>query len=87
MGFSNPRADELIDKIRMELVDSLRIPMEKELQQIIYDEQPYVFMYLLPRKVVIHKRFDHAYMFWERPGVYLSWLKLLSPSTMPTNSH
>lgn len=87
VGFSNAKADELIDKIRKETVDSLRIPMEKELQAIVYDEQPYVFMYLVPRKVAIHKRFDHAYMFWERPGVYLSWLKLLSPSTMPTNSH
>lgn len=87
VGFDNAKADELIEKIRVETNDSLRIPMEKELQALIYDEQPYVFMYLVPRKVAIHKRFDHAYMFWEKPGVMLSWLKLMSPSTMPTTSN
>lgn len=86
-GFSNAKADELIEKIRTETTDSLRIPMEKELQALLYDEQPYVFMYLVPRKVAIHKRFDHAYMFWEKPGVYLSWLKLMSPASMPTTTN
>jgi len=85
-GYSNPKADELIDKIRIETNDSIRIPMEKELQKIIYDDQPYVFMYLVPRKCAIHKRFDHANMYWEKPGVLLSWLKLLTPATMPTQS-
>jgi peptide/nickel transport system substrate-binding protein len=86
VGYSNPKADALIDKIRIETVDSIRIPMEKELQKIIYDDQPYVFMYLTPRKVVIHKRFGNAYMFWDKPGVCLSVLKLLSASTMTTTS-
>jgi len=82
VGYSSPRADALIDSIRIQIVDSLRYPLEKELQSVIYDDQPYIFMYMVPRKVAIHKRFDHAEMFWEKPGVYLSWLKLLSPSTM-----
>ena len=86
VGYSNPKADALIDKIRIETNDSLRIPMEKELQKIIYDDQPYVFMYVTPRKVVIHKRFGNAYMFWDKPGVCLSVLKLLSPTTMTTTS-
>ncbi len=86
IGYSNPKADALIDKIRIETNDSIRIPMEKELQKIIYDDQPYVFMYLTPRKVVIHKRFGNAYMFWDKPGVCLAFLKLLSPSTMTMNA-
>jgi peptide/nickel transport system substrate-binding protein len=86
VGYANPKADALIDKIRIETVDSIRIPMEKELQKIIYDDQPYVFMYLTPRKVVIHKRFGNAYMFWDKPGVCLSFLKLLSPTTMVTTT-
>lgn len=82
IGYSNPKADELIDKIRVETVDSIRIPMEKELQKIIYDDQPYIFMYLVPRKIAIHKRFGNANMYWEKPGVCLSFLKLLTPATM-----
>jgi ABC-type transport system substrate-binding protein len=85
IGYSNPKADVLIDKIRIETNDSLRIPMEKELQKIIYDDQPYVFMYLLPRKIAIHKRFGNANMYWEKPGIYLSFLKLLTPATMSTH--
>lgn len=87
VGYSNAKADALIEKIRVETTDSLRIPMEKELQAILYDDQPYVFMYLVPRKVAIHKRFDHAYMFWEKPGVYLSWLKLMTPATMRSTAN
>ena len=86
-GFSNAKADELIEKIRVTTVDSLRYPLEKELQAIIYEEQPYVFLFQVPRKVAIHKRFNHAYMFWEKPGVYLSWLELMSPSTMPATTN
>lgn len=82
VGYSNPKADELIDKIRITTSDSIRNPMEKELQKIIYDDQPYVFMYQLPRKVAIHKRFGNANMYWEKPGIYLSFLKLLTPATM-----
>lgn len=87
VGFSNAKADALIEKIRVETTDSLRYPMEQELQALIYDEQPYVFMYLVPRKVAIHKRFDNADMFWEKPGIMLSWLKLLTPSAMPATSN
>jgi ABC-type transport system substrate-binding protein len=86
VGFDNAKADALIDSIRVTIVDSLRYPLEKELQALIYDEQPYIFMYMVPRKMAIHKRFDHAEMYWEKPGVYLSWLKLLSPSTMLTTT-
>lgn len=86
VGYGSSRADALIDSIRVQIVDSLRYPLEKELQALLYEDQPYVFMYMLPRKIAIHKRFDHADMFWEKPGVYLSWLKMLSPSTMPTTT-
>lgn len=79
VGFGSPKTDQLIDSIRVQIVDSLRHPMERELMSIIYDEQPYVFLFMVPRKIAIHKRFDNANMYWEKPGVYLPALRLWAP--------
>jgi hypothetical protein len=37
---------------------------------------------MVPRKVAIHKRFDNANMFWEKPGVYIPALKLWAPGVV-----
>lgn len=79
VGFGSPKTDQLIDSIRVQIVDSLRHPMEKELMSAIYDEQPYVFLFMVPRKIAIHKRFDNANMYWEKPGLYLPALRLWAP--------
>ena len=42
-----------------------------QLQAKIYEDQPYVFMYSPKRKIVIHKRFDNANMYYEKPGFVL----------------
>jgi hypothetical protein len=36
VGFGTPESDKLIDSIRVQLVDSLRHPMERKLMSIIY---------------------------------------------------
>lgn len=80
-GFGTTSSDALIDSIKITLKDELRIPMVKRLQAIIYEEQPYVFLYSAQRKNVIHKRFANANMFFERPGVMLNNLKLIEAKT------
>jgi peptide/nickel transport system substrate-binding protein len=77
-GFGDAASDALIDSIKYTLDDAKRIPMVKRLQAIIYDEQPYIFMFASLRRNVIHKRFGNQEMYFERPGVWLSSLKLLS---------
>lgn len=77
-GFGNAESDALIDSIKYTLEDEKRIPMVKKLQAIIYDEQPYIFMFSALRRNVIHKRFGNQEMYFERPGLWLSSLKLLS---------
>jgi peptide/nickel transport system substrate-binding protein len=86
VGFSNAEADTLIDHIRNTVEDSLRIPMEKRLQKIVYDEQPYIFLYAIQTKTAIHKRFDHADMYFDKPGVYLSNLRAMNPGMMATTN-
>lgn len=77
-GFGDAESDALIDSIKYTIDDDLRIPMVKRLQKMIYDEQPYVFMFAALRRNVIHKRFGNQEMYFERPGLWLSNLKLLS---------
>lgn len=77
-GFGDARSDALIDSLKYELDMEKRIPMVRELQEIIYDEQPYVFLFAATRRNVIHKRFGNADMYFERPGVILNNLKLLT---------
>ena len=58
--------------------------MEKELQRIIYEEQPYVILYSTSKKNILHKRFGNQYMVFDRPGVILNNMRLLSLYGMKT---
>lgn len=87
VGFGTPETDKLVDSIRVQIVDSLRNPMERKLMSIIYDEQPYVFLFMVPRKVAIHKRFDNANMYWEKPGVFLPALRMWAPGAVVTTTN
>ncbi len=76
-GFGNSYTDVLIDSIKYTIDDAKRFPIIKKLQKIMYDEQPYVFMFSETRRNVIHKRFGNQEMYYERPGVLLNNLRLL----------
>ncbi|MBL0328948.1 MAG: hypothetical protein IPP64_05925 [Bacteroidetes bacterium] len=77
-GFGNAETDALIDSIKYTLDPTKSIPMMKRFQEIVYDEQPYIFMFAGLRRNIIHKRFGNQEMYFERPGVWLSNLRLLS---------
>ncbi len=77
-GFGNAETDVLIDSIKYTLDPAKSIPMLKRFQAIVYDEQPYIFMFAGLRRNIIHKRFGNQEMYFERPGVWLSNLRLLS---------
>lgn len=79
-GFGNTMTDALIDSVKTTLNDSLRNEMSKRFQQIVYDEQPYVFLFATLRRNIIHKRFGNQELYFERPGVMLNCLKLLTGS-------
>src|ERR1035437_2075907 len=81
-GFGNAKSDALIDSIKYTLDDTKRIAMVKRFQEMVYDEQPYIFLFAGLRRSIIHKRFGNQEMYFERPGVWLSNLKLLLNSTL-----
>jgi peptide/nickel transport system substrate-binding protein len=77
-GFGSSISDALIDSMRYETNDSVRYKMSHRLQEIIYDEQPYVFLYCTMRRNVVHKRFANQMIFAEKPGILENMLRLLS---------
>ncbi|MEP7170430.1 MAG: ABC transporter substrate-binding protein [Bacteroidota bacterium] len=79
-GFGNSETDALIDSVKSTMNDSLRNEMSKRFQQIVYDEQPYIFLFASLRRNIIHKRFGNEELYFERPGVMLNNLKLLPSS-------
>ncbi len=46
VGYSNPRADELLIRIRQEYNESRQVAMARELHGLIAQDQPYTFLYV-----------------------------------------
>ncbi len=57
-SFGNAMTDKLIDDIRSDLNDESRTAKYKELQKIIHDEIPCVFMFIPANRLGINKKFD-----------------------------
>ncbi|HNA57446.1 MAG TPA: ABC transporter substrate-binding protein, partial [Chitinophagales bacterium] len=77
-GFGSAETDALLDSIKYTVDPVARRPLMMRLQQEIYDQQPYIFLYSAARKNIIHKRFGNQIMTFDRPGVILNNLRLLS---------
>jgi peptide/nickel transport system substrate-binding protein len=75
-GFGDAKSDALIDKLRYELDKEKRKQMQQELQQMIVDAQPYIFLYSRLNRMCIHKRFDDAQPTLARPGFVETEFKL-----------
>ena len=82
-GFGNAASDALIDSIKVTLDEPRRTEMVKRFQKIVYDEQPMIFLFSSLRRNVIHKRFGNVEMYFERPGILLNNLKLLTLTDQP----
>ncbi|GJL51072.1 MAG: hypothetical protein NPIRA01_22990 [Nitrospirales bacterium] len=56
VGYSNPRADELIVRIRQEYHRDRQREFAHQLHQIIHDDQPYTFLYAPLTTLVLDKK-------------------------------
>lgn len=68
-GYSNPRADSLIDAIRVEHDQNRRWAMQRRLQQIIADDQPILYLMTSPAKVAWLDRFDQVILKASQPSI------------------
>lgn len=85
VGFGNAQTDALIDSVKTTMNDSARIILSKKFQQIVYDEQPCVFLFANLKRVIVHKRFGNQEFYFPPPGVLLNNLKLLSDKNSTVN--
>ena len=69
-GFGNAESDALIDELRRTLDEEKRGQMYLKLQEIIYEEQPAIFMYATKDRIAIHKRFKGVKMSLVKPGYF-----------------
>ncbi len=77
-GFGNDESDALIDSIKSELSQERRSRMIMRFQEMIYTDQPYVFLFCSMRRNLVHKRFGNISLFADRPGMLLNTFNLLS---------
>lgn len=73
--FGTPATDSLIEAIRNAPTEEARLPLYRQFQEIIYDEQPLIFLFAPQDKIVVHQRFE-AVITRQQPGVSLKHLKL-----------
>ena len=75
-GFGSAQSDALIDSINISVNETKRIELSKRFQKLVYDEQPYIFMFTQTRRVIVSKKWDNLEIYTEYPGVLLNTLKL-----------
>lgn len=68
VGFGDSKSDAIIDEIRTTTDEAHRKDLYFELQDIIYEEQPIIFLYKPLHRIVIHKKFKHATTTLRSPG-------------------
>jgi peptide/nickel transport system substrate-binding protein len=61
-GYSNPKADELIDLGLKTPETEKAAPHWRELQAVLYDDQPYLFLWWTNELVAIDKRFENVHI-------------------------
>lgn len=74
--FGNAETDKLIEDIRSELNEDKRNDLYRQLQVIIHDEVPYIFIWAPKERIAINKKFTNAETFVVRPGFNEAAFKL-----------
>lgn len=69
VGFGSEESDALIDEIRETMDEKEREKLYLRFQEIIYDEQPYIFSFFSTNPIAISKRFE-AEAYNIRPGYF-----------------
>jgi peptide/nickel transport system substrate-binding protein len=82
VGWGNSVSDALIDSMRHELNETKRFAMSARLQKMIYDDQPYIFLFAAMRRIAIHKKYGKQEMYSDRQAVLLNRFKLVEDSVV-----
>ena len=75
ISYRSKEADELIDNIRSTQDDAQRSQYYKDLQKVMYDEQPVIFLYNPQEKIIVSKDWI-ASSTMKRPGYFAGTFEL-----------
>lgn len=75
VSYNSEKADELIDNIRATQDDQARSEYYKELQKVMYDDQPVIFLYNPQEKIIVSKNWK-ASSTMKRPGYFAGTFEL-----------
>lgn len=79
-GFGNAASDSLIAEVNAQLDDTMYLKKVHELQQLIHDEIPYIFLFTPRARVAVHRRFD-AELYPEKPQFAVNAFRLVKHTT------
>ena len=75
IGYKNSEADKLMETAREELDEKKRNEMFHKLHEIIYNDQPYTFLYNGESLLLVHRRFKNVeiYKMGQAPRPGIEW--------------
>ncbi|MFK7796627.1 MAG: ABC transporter substrate-binding protein [Aureispira sp.] len=76
VGFGNEETDQLIETIRVTIDETARTALYMRFQEIVAEQQPYVFLVAPKLCSAIHKRFKNAPAVSLRPGYFVRLFQL-----------
>lgn len=85
-SYMSPRADKLMEDIRMTMDDAARIELQKQLQQVMYEEQANTFLWVPDNPVGWVDRFDNVSWNSVRPGFNQAWWTVRGAKTGATQT-
>jgi peptide/nickel transport system substrate-binding protein len=80
ISYKNPESDKLIEQYRAEVDENKRIDIIKKWQQIIYDDQPYTFLWSPLARYVYNTRFKNTRFYAKRNSPLMNewWVPISS---------
>ncbi|MBA3900049.1 MAG: hypothetical protein H0X62_07555 [Bacteroidetes bacterium] len=75
-GYMSKKADSLIDIIRVEMDEEQRFMLNKQLQAVLHEELPCIFLFARNEKIAIHKRFKNVETSILRPCYWVASFSL-----------
>lgn len=60
IGYANPQVDRLLEEGRKEFDDDKRASMYRQVHRLLYEDQPYLFMFARPDLVARDRRFQNV---------------------------
>lgn len=84
VGFGTVDTDSLLYRINTSINDSTYIANMNKFQEMVYQEQPYIFLTSNKNKFISHKRYTNSISYAEKPNILLNYFRLENRGSFKT---